>query len=616
MMRRILPYIILFLIFLEPSVGQEVVTGLQFNHAVSQRFVKNDASKSLASDTLTLPFFDDFSGRDIFPSSARWSDNYIFINNTYSADQISSGVATFDAIDQTGSLYETATEYGFRADYLTSLPMKLDLPAADSLRLSFFYQAGGLADTPEENDSLVLQFYAPLEGKWYTAWKTFGGKYTKFRLVILRIDDQKFLKKGFRFRFVNYASLSSNLDVPSMIGNCDIWNLDYISLDKYRNDSDTIFRDVAFRYPPRSLLNTHESMPLKQFRQVAFQEMGSTVPLHYRNNDSISRNTTRVIEIRNMYENSLAVQIAPSAQMDDPLTDIDDNKDLIYTFNTLNDDSALFKVKSWLITDIYDPKVNDTVEYYQIFSNYFAFDDGSSEGGYGVNGLGSRNAMVAYRFKSFIEDTVRAISICFNDSYDNSNQRAFDLMVWDDNSGIPGNVLYSQEKVMVQQGESINGFYTYILRKGIGVNDIFYVGWRQRSETFLNAGLDINTPHNGRQFYWINGNWIQSGVTGNIMIRPVMGMPITTGINDILYKSRPLLHFYPNPATDYITIDNEELIASGKAYISFFSLQGKEILKVPLTGRIDISSLHEGMYIIAASRNGNPVGFNRLIKLR
>jgi hypothetical protein len=401
-----------------------------------------------------------------------------------------------------------------------------------------------------------------------------------------------------------------------MIGNCDIWNLDYIYLDKYRNDSDTIFRDVAFRYPHRSLLNTHESMPLKQFRQVAFQEMGSTVPLHYRNNDSISRNTTRVIEIWDMYENSLAVQITPSAQMDNPLTNVDDNKDLIYTFNTLKDDSALFKVRSWLITDIYDPKENDTIEYYQIFSNYFAFDDGSSEGGYGVNGLGSRNAMVAYRFKSFMEDTLRAIRICFNDSYENANQRAFDLMVWDDNSGMPGNVLYTQEKVMVQQGGSINGFYTYILRKGIGVDDVFYVGWRQRSETFLNAGLDINTSHNGRQFYWINGSWSQSGVTGNIMIRPVTGMPIATAINDITYKSRSILRFYPNPARDFITVDNEELVASGNAYISFLNLQGKEILKVPLTSRIDISRLHEGMFIIVASLNGNPIGFNRLIKLR
>ena len=54
-----------------------------------------------------------------------------------------------------------------------------------------------------------------------------------------------------------------------------------------------------------------------------------------------------------------------------------------------------------LKTDDFDPKGNDTLIYYQVFKNYFAFDDGSSEGGYGINGLGSRNAMVAYRFTSY-----------------------------------------------------------------------------------------------------------------------------------------------------------------------------------------------------------------------
>jgi len=616
MIKRITLNIILSLFFFDLAVCQEVVTGLQINPAVSSRHNKSSVLKSLAADTVDLPFFDDFSGHDIFPSSARWSDDYVFINNTYTNDQLTTGVATFDAIDNTGSLYETASNISFRADYLTSQPLKLDLLASDSIRFSFYYQAGGLADVPEQSDSLVLQFYAPEESKWYSAWRASGGRYSKFRPVILRIENPKFLKKGFRFRFLNYASLSANLTVPSMIGNCDIWNIDYVLIDKYRNDEDTVFRDVAFRYPHRSLLNTHESMPLKQFKQVAFQEMASSIPMHYRNNDAIIRNVTRNFEIWDVYKNSLSKSLTAGASNIDPYENVDDAADLIYTFTTNNDDSALFRITSWLITDSFDPKENDTLVYYQRFSNYFAFDDGSSEGGYGVNGLGSRNAMVAYRFKSFMEDTLRAIKICFNDSYDNANQRAFDLMVWDDNGGVPGNVLYTQEKAMVQQGGAINGFYTYVLRKGISVDDIFYVGWRQRSETFLNAGLDINTLHGGKQLYWINGNWIQSGVAGSIMIRPVTGMPVATGINDILFKNRTILHFYPNPARDFITMDNEELVASGKVYVSFLDLRGKEILKVPLTGTINVSGLHEGMYIIVASRNGNPVGYNRLIKLR
>ena len=53
-----------------------------------------------------------------------------------------------------------------------------------------------------------------------------------------------------------------------MVGNCDQWNIDYVLLDKNRNAGDTIFADVAFRFPLRSLLKNHEAMPWKQFREI------------------------------------------------------------------------------------------------------------------------------------------------------------------------------------------------------------------------------------------------------------------------------------------------------------------------------------------------------------
>ncbi len=596
-----------------PGISQELIVGLRSNPALKLTRVRQ--TKGTVQDTLNLPFFDDFPGESVYPDASKWSDDFVFINNTYTEDQLTTGVATFDALDNSGDLYETASDITFRADYLTSLPIKLNLPASDSVRLSFFYQPGGLSDLPEENDSLVLQFYAPAEGKWYPAWKTTGGSYHKFAHVILRIDNERFLKRGFRFRFVNYASLSASLSDPSMIGNCDLWHIDYVLLDRYRNDEDTVYRDVAFRRPHRSLLNTHESMPLRQFSQVAFQEMGSVIPIHYRNNDIIVRNVTRNFEIRDVYKNTIVKTLTAGATNADPGADVDDSADLIYTFEG-SGDSALFRIKSWLITDIFDPKQNDTVIYYQRFSNYFAFDDGSAEGGYGVNGLGSRNAMVAYRFRSFTNDTLRAIMICFNDSYQNANQRAFDLMVWDDAGGLPGNVIYTMEDEMVKPAETLNGFHKYILRKGVPVENIFYIGWRQKSETFLNAGLDINTSHGGKQFYWINGNWMQSRVSGSLMIRPVTGDPIATGINDIAWKNRTQIRFYPNPARDYITIDNDELVDAGDIRISFTDLQGKEVLSTVLTRTIDVSGLKQGLYIITATRNGIPVGYSRLIKTK
>ena len=610
---------VLYFAFLLPAAGvlfsQEVVTGLQSNPALAKHKDTRSA-KGVAADTLTLPVFDDFSGSSFSPDNKIWQDDFVFINNTYSINQITKGIATFDALDNSGFLYEASTPSGFMADQLTSQPVNLEYPASDNIWLSFLYEPGGLTDAPETNDSLTLQFFAPEENLWYSVWNAEGSEEREFRNVIIPVNHPRFLKRGFQFRFTNYASLSQNLIDPSMAGNCDIWNIDYLLLDSNRNQGDTVFSDVAFRLPVRSLLKNYEAMPWKQFMQVFLQEMGSSISVHYRNNDAIVRNVTRDFEIWDVYRNVQSHQFSAGATNVGPRSNVDFNANLIYTYTTDNPDSALFRVTCSLKTDEFDPKGNDTVIYNQVFRNYFAFDDGSSEGGYGINGLGSRNAMFAHRFTSFTEDTLRAIDICFNDSYQDANRRAFDIMVWDDNNGTPGNVLYAKEEVMVERGSEINGFYRYLIPGGITIEGVFYVGWRQRSETFLNAGFDINTPHKGRQLYWLNGGWNPSQVQGTVMIRPVLGLPIITGINNHVVNDLSKIKIWPNPAGDYISIEIGENPYSSSAYVCFIDLAGHELLKVPFSDVIDISSLGRGMYIVVTVVNGRRTGFNRLIKSR
>lgn len=616
MIRRAILYLSLTFFFPASIFCQEVITGLQKNTMIQEDKYSRYAGKGSTSDTLTLPFFDDFSGNSSLPDPQKWDDGYVFINNTYSEKQITKGVATFDAIDDRGNLYETPTPAGFRADQLTSRPFNLLYPPSSNIWLSFLYEPGGLSDSPEPGDSLALQFFSPVSNTWYSVWRVQGKQSIGFENVILPINNSRYLQKGFRFRFINYASLSRNLNDPSMIGNCDIWNVDYIRLGIGRNAADTVNNDVAFRLPLRSLLKRYESMPWKQFRQVYLQEMGSSIPVSYRNNDQIVRNVTRNFEIWDVYENTQSHLFSAGATNVEPKANISYNANLIYTFNSSFSDSALFRITGSLKTDEFDPKSNDTIVYYQVFSNYFSFDDGSSEGGYGINGLGSRNAMFATRFTSFIADTLRAVAICFNDSYQDANKRAFDIMVWDDINGLPGNLLYTKEEVIVESGSVINGFYNYHIPEGVKVDDVFYVGWKQRSETFLNAGFDINTPHKGRQFFWLNGGWTQSQVSGSVMIRPVLGRPLLTGINDIHDDDLNSISIWPNPAHDYIKIGIKEHPYSSSAYISIFDLSGHELIKVPFSETVDISSLKEGMYIVTTFINGRRTGIRRMIKLK
>jgi hypothetical protein len=601
-----------------PVSAQEVVNGLQSNYAIitsPENTKKGGSAKS--AGMAELPFFDDFSGSSIYPEISKWTDRYVFINDTYSDRQITTGIASFDAIDEKGRLYETAISTGFEGDLLTSQPINLEYTTSDNILLSFYYEAGGLGDAPETNDSLTLQFLDPVENKWFSVWRAKGGTGAGFRQTSVSIEDLRFLKKGFQFRFINYVTISQNTSDQSMIGNCDHWNIDYVLLDRNRTISDTVYTDVAFRSPIRSLLKNHEAMPWNQFREVELQEMGAFIPVSYRNNDNIIRNVTRNFQIWDMNLNSQVHAFSAGATNIDPQTNIDYNANLIYTYKSDSPDSARFRITCALKTDDFDPKENDTVTYYQVFKNYFAFDDGTAEMGYGINGLGSRNAMVAYRFKSYIPDTLRSIQICFNDSYRDANKRAFDIIVWDDNNGIPGNMLYRGEEVMVEQAVRINGFYNYPITDGVPLDGIFYVGWKQRSETFLNAGLDVNTPQSGKQFYWLNGEWQQSQVYGSIMIRPVVGTPLkTTSVNDNYYKLKTSLSVFPNPSRDFITVstggtDNEELL-----WIRITDLNGREYINCRNTGQINISSLKQGLYIVSATISGKPAGHSRLIKVR
>lgn len=602
--------------------AQEMVIGLQRNSHVASLYQKSEAVKGIAAeDTLSLPFIDDFSTGYGYPDSGKWADRYAYINDNYSSHQLTTGVATLDAFSEKGELYENASSQTFEADHLTSNPIDLNYPASDNIWLSFFYQAGGNGDMPEFRDSLALYFYSPVDKIWHSVWRTGGADTVSgFKLVMIKIDQSGYLKKGFRLRFVNYASLPSDNDnlKISMYSNCDHWNIDYVKLDRNRNEADTVMRDVAFRLPVRSLLKTHESMPWDHFREIYLQEMGSSIPVTYRNNDNIIRNVTRFFEIKDLYKNSISYSFSGGAVNTEPFTTVDYNANLIYTYNTDNPDSALFRVKCFLKTDVFDRKENDTLTYLQRFSNYFAFDDGTAEGGYGINGEGSRNAMVAFRFRSFIKDTIRAIDICFNDSYLNSNRRSFDLMVWNDNEGFPGEVIYTLENQLAEPSGKINGFRRYLLPDGVPVEGEFYIGWKQRSETFLNVGIDLNTPHKSRHFFWLKGLWQQSEKNGTLMMHPVVGKPVRpTSAED---PGKPLskpFRLWPNPASDYINIEADEIIYNRSGtFIRFIDLHGRELLKVPLRERVDISSLKEGIYIVIITTDGRPTVFSRLVKTR
>ncbi|MCD6564944.1 MAG: T9SS type A sorting domain-containing protein [Bacteroidales bacterium] len=616
--------IALFILFGNKTPAQEKLTGLSVNPVIIQynkTHNKNIHLKSKATpDTLTLPFFDDFSSTRIVPDQNKWTDKDVFINTEYTENPLSIGVATFDAIDNTGTLYENANSYSFEADHLTSKPIDLDYPASDNIYLSFYYQAGWekkLSDTPEYRDSLVLEFYSPEDTLWHPIWCKPGfDSSTVFIPVIIPVTDEKFLTKGFRFRFRNWASLTTNNDDPGLVTNCDFWHIDYVILDKNRNPADTIPEDVAFVRPIQSLLTTYESMPWNHFHEAFLFEMGARLPVSYRNNDDLIRNVTREFQITDVYENSVVHSYTGGAANIDPWEVINYESGLFYTYNTNNSDSALFEVKSYLITDDFDEKINDTAIYYQRFKNYFAYDDGSAESGWGIG-----DGEAAYQFKTYIPDSLRAVQIYFNQSFNNGNIISFTLKVWGDNEGKPGELLYSQPGEVPKFSDSLNQFITYKLDTTVYISGLFYIGWEQNLNTSLNVGFDFNRASNNKLFYTDvvdqQKMWIQSAtiIPGALMMRPVVGKTLLA-TNSIGIPVRQLLIF-PNPAKEFINISGPEETYFSGCRILIFNIYGKQVFSSGnFNKRISVERFDPGIYFVRITNNGIPVGSAKFIRIR
>jgi len=607
--------IILIVLLSYVASSQEVVTGLIRNPQLNQKTVSPQLKKATVDEPLALPFVDDFSRDSLYPSTERWSDRQVFVNNTFSVNQPSQGIATFDCLDENGLLYDNASQTVFAADSLTSLTIDLGYPPGDSVYFSFLYEAGGLADMPEGDDSLTLSFWAPEEEKWYSVWHTRGEIESGFQRAMIPVTESRFLKTGFRFKFRGYASLASVLTEPSQAGNADQWNIDHVFLDRARSFDDTVLHDVALTLPERSLVKEYESMPWKHFRQAYLSLMSPTAAIRYRNNDTIVRNVTRHVKIRDLYTGSVVYDKDAGASNVSSDEDIVYDAPLLYTYNTTASGQALFLVTEWLITDEFDRKENDTIRYAQRFSDYFAIDDGSAEAGYGINGQGARNAASALMFRSYVADSVTGISICFNDAYDNANQVSFDIMVWADNNGQPGVLLGSTEGPVADPGSGLNGFTTYMFDTPVSVSGKFWIGWRQLSEKFLNAGLDLNTNPAGRQYFQFSGVWSASQVDGTVMMRPVMKGSGTSTSSENGTLINDLFSVFPNPTRGSITLLPAD-DAPDDFVIDIISASGARVASFNRTEHPDLSRLAAGTYfLLVKTSEGLPLSLLRIVKI-
>lgn len=436
-----------------------------------------------------------------------------------------------------------------------------------------------------------------------------------FIQVMIPLLDTNLFQNGFQFRFYNYASISND-NLQSWQSNCDYWNIDYILLDADRGFDQTSHRDITFVGTAPSFLKEFTSMPFAQYRDDPTGAISGGFEMYISNLDNGNQTAEYSYEVKNDAGGSVYTYSGGVGDLF-PFEDNGYTEIPFFAFPPVEGifppfgsrDSAYFDITHYLVGT--DPQLNlgDTIKSRQKFYNYYAYDDGTPEFGYGLTPAGS---MLAYQFTLSKRDTLRAVQMFFNKTLTNANEQYFSLAVWKDLNGAPGDLAYIQDREKPVFGDSLFQFITYHLDTAVPVFGTFYIGWIQETGHNLNVGFDANNNAGTHIFYNTDGNWTNTSFSGSLLIRPVMGKKLKE--TPVLKSAEvDIFDVYPNPnqtgkisfkflqypkynATPYEVGLKEEVLQ--KMQILIFNLMGQKVYSSAYQPEIDLSGLNEGIYLV------------------
>jgi hypothetical protein len=138
------------------------------------------------------------------------------------------------------------------------------------------------------------------------------------------------------------------------------------------------------------------------------------------------------------------------------------------------------------------------------------------------------------------------------------------------------------------------------------LDDEFYVGWIKTTERILNVGFDRNMVNNDKIYYNLGQGWLNSGFSGSLMIRPIMGKALPTDPPvGIEHTPETSIKIYPNPASNYFKLDLKDIASPAEWSVTLYDLQGKTVY----FNRADqqkhpVSHLPAGIYILRLNHHG------------
>ena len=533
--------------------------------------------------------------------NALWLDAHAYRNNRFAVNPRSLGVVTFDGLDASGFPYAIGTTFTNTADYLHSKPLDLSgYTAADSLYFSFLVQPEGLGDVPEATDSLRLEFYAKDLGQWFHVWATAGDTTAPFKVVHISVKDAKYFKRGFQFRFSNYGALSGALDH---------FHIDYVHLRTQSNLADTLFKDFAWVYPMNTLLQDYTAVPWDHYKNT---------PKPFRNDFPVVLHNGSATPENNQFPGQFTIDQAGNllGQFSVAGSQLS-NGDLNYAPNTTyasahnisasgsfptsgGGNEKAFRVSGALNVQFPNLALNDTTSFYQPFSNFYSYDDGSAEAAFGPTGAQSR---LAIQFDAYEADSLIGVSFHFVPSVIDVSSKLFLISVWSNENGHPGTLLYEDDVFFPRTplyGDERGIFVPYYFTdtQKVSVASSFFIGWRQLDAERLNLGLDRNIDQSDKIQYSVDGGftWFTSPYEGAAMVHPIFSTALDASLGLSNETVAPeTWSVFPNPGQKEVHVDLP------------IAYQGKQIILCDAMGKVqvsqtdstfDISMLPNGVYFL------------------
>jgi len=473
------------------------------------------------------------------------------------------------------------------------------------------------------------------ESNWKRVWATKGMPLDTFlvknndfyfRQVMIPITDTTFFRNDFQFRFFNFASISND-NLQSWQSNCDHWNIDYVYLNKGRTRADSTHEAISFAGNAPSFLVNYQSIPFYQYKKGnPFELMKLGLEMYISNLDNSNQTAHYYYEVRDDLGNLVFSWDGGSGDLQ-PFNQSGYTTISSFAFPPVNGtfppfgnrDSIYFDITHYLEGDL-QLGLTDTLRFRQNFHNYFAYDDGTPEFGYGLTPAGAK---LAYRFDLIERDTLRAVQMYFNKTLTGANNQFFDLVIWKDLNGRPNDttpdgVLYYQERLKPVFTDNLNEFATYFLNEPVPVQGTFYVGWIQRTGHNLNLGFDAGNDASSFIYYKVTNNWAKTSFKGALMIRPLLGESLANAPQPEILSAKFLIA--PNPTKNgivnlkYNAYGNEnsphwfiepDEETTRNLLIEVFSIMGQKVFEGDYAQQIDLSHLNNGIYIVCITNISN-----------